>query len=146
MEAPAPYLIECNTKVRAVCPSPAYRMAQLSTGAFIAADSHAASNSADMRGNVLIVPPKELNRQRSDGVGADPAVAGGTPSSAEGSAAAVVVVIVVVVVVPVLVVTVVVVVVADIRTAEKQWGFGGRGWRVQRSLAKLVAKTKAGGR
>ena len=91
-----------------------------------------------MRGNVLIVPPKELNRQRSDGVGADPAVAGGTPSSAEGSAAAVVVVVVVVVVVPVLVVTVVVVVVADIRTAEKQWGFGGR---VQRSL---LAKTKAG--
>ena len=129
-------MIECNTKVRAVCPSPAYRMAQLSTGAFIAADSHAASNSADMRGNVLIVPPKELNRQRSDGVGAA-AVAGGTPSSAEGSAAAVVVVVVVVVVVPVLVVTVVVVVVADIRTAEKQWGFGGR---VQRSLA----KTKAG--
>ena len=138
-------MIECNTKVRAVCPSPAYRMAQLSTGAFIAADSHAASNSADMRGNVLIVPPNELNRQRSDGVGAA-AVAGGTPSSAEGSAAAVVVVVVVVVVVPVLVVTVVVVVVADIRTAEKQWGFGGRGWRVQRSLAKLVAKTKAGGR
>ena len=140
-------MIECNTKVRAVCPSPAYRMAQLSTGAFIAADSHAASNSADMRGNVLIVPPKELNRQRSDGVlvGAA-AVAGGTPSSAEGSAAAVVVVVVVVVVVPVLVVTVVVVVVADIRSAEMQWGFGGRGWRVQRSLAKLVAKTKAGGR